>query len=173
MNWEMIIGIGQILAVALIPIILWGMGIAYQNRKSKRDAKLKLFLTLMANRKGTIISKERGDSLNLIDVVFQDDSKVRKAWRDYLESLNPSSPNFNSSNSYLLDLLSEMSTSLGYKEFKQTDIDRFYEPRQFPNDRNAQERYTEEMIRVLEHSKNLAEGFTQEEYAEHINEEKQ
>lgn len=48
---QLLIGIGQILAVAIIPIIIWFGGIKYQNRKAKRDAQLNLFLTLMANRK--------------------------------------------------------------------------------------------------------------------------
>lgn len=42
----------------------------------------------MANRKTTTILKEKVDALNLIDVVFQDDKKVRQAWKDYHNSLN-------------------------------------------------------------------------------------
>lgn len=34
---------GQIIAVAIIPIALWFLGISYQNRKTKRDAKQSLF----------------------------------------------------------------------------------------------------------------------------------
>lgn len=167
MNFELIIGIGQIVAVAVIPIIVWIMGIRYQNRKAKEDAKLNLFLSVMAHRKSTTISKEMVDSLNLIDVVFQDDKKVRKAWRDYLDSLNPSSQYYANNNAFLLDLLSEMAMALGYKELRQTEIDRFYEPRQFANDRSSQELLTSESIRVLAHSKNCSEGFTEEEYNKH------
>ena len=85
----------------------------------------------MANRKTTTILKEKVDALNLIDVVFQDDKKVRQAWKDYHNSLNSLSPDFPNNNSFALDLLSEMALSLGYKELKQTEIDRFYEPVQF------------------------------------------
>ena len=52
---------------------------------------------------------------NSIDVVFQENKKVRHAWREYLDSLNEKSPHFDSSNSFRLDLLSEMAVSLGYK----------------------------------------------------------
>ena len=45
---QLFIGIGQILAVAIIPIIIWIGGIKYQNRKAKRDAQLQLFLTLFS-----------------------------------------------------------------------------------------------------------------------------
>lgn len=37
---QLIIGIGQILAVAVIPIIIWFCGIKYQNRKARRNAQL-------------------------------------------------------------------------------------------------------------------------------------
>ena len=44
---QIIIGIGQIIAVAIIPIIVWILGIKYQDRKAKKDAQLRVFLTLM------------------------------------------------------------------------------------------------------------------------------
>lgn len=40
---QLIIGIGQILAVAIIPIIIWILGIKYQDRKAKKEAQLKIF----------------------------------------------------------------------------------------------------------------------------------
>ena len=158
MKVELILTITQILAVAITPFILWGMGIVYQNRKAKRDAKMNLFFTLMRTRKNPLIPRERVDALNLIDVVFQDDRRVRNAWREYLDTLNAKSPNFESSNSFLLDLLSEMATSLGYKQLKQTEIDRFYEPVLFGNDRNVQEEITSEFLRVLKASKSFSES---------------
>ena len=82
---QIIIGIGQIIAVAIIPIIVWVLGIKYQNRKAKKDAQLRVFLTLMADRKSTPITKEWVDALNTIDVVFQENKKVRHAWREYLD----------------------------------------------------------------------------------------
>lgn len=85
---QIIIGIGQILAVAIIPIIVWWLGIKYQDRKAKKEAQMRLFLTLMADRKSNPITKEWVDALNTIDVVFQDNKKVRHAWREYLDSLN-------------------------------------------------------------------------------------
>lgn len=91
---QIIIGIGQIIAVAIIPIIVWVLGIKYQNRKAKKDAQLRVFLTLMADRKSTPITKEWVDALNTIDVVFQENKKVRHAWREYLDSLNEKSPHF-------------------------------------------------------------------------------
>ena len=94
---QIIIGIGQIIAVAIIPIIVWVLGIKYQDRKAKKDAQLRVFLTLMADRKSAPITKEWVDALNTIDVVFQENKKVRHAWREYLDSLNEKSPHFDSS----------------------------------------------------------------------------
>ena len=159
---QLLIGIGQILAVAIIPIIIWFGGIKYQNRKAKRDAQLNLFLTLMANRKSNPITKEW--------VVFQDNHKVRHAWREYLDSLNEKSPHFQSNNAFLLDLLSEMAMVLGYKNLKQTEIDRFYSPKYFGSQMSRQEILFQENLRVLMHSKNCSEGFSEEEYQKHYDE---
>lgn len=167
---QMIIGIGQILAVAVIPIIVWVLGIKYQDRKSKKEAQLKIFLTLMADRKSNPITKEWVDALNTIDVVFQDNNKVRHAWREYLDSLNEKSPHFESSNSFRLDLLSEMAMALGYKNLKQTEIDRFYQPKYFGSQMSRQEILFQENLRVLMHSKSCSEGFSAEEYQTHYDE---
>ena len=169
-NIQIIIGVGQILAVALIPFIMWFLGIKYQDRKAKKDAQLELFLTLMADRKSNPITKDWVDALNRIDVIFQDDDKVRRAWREYLDSLDEKSPHFSTSNAYCLDLLSEMAMSLGYKNLKQTEIDRFYSPKYFGSQMSSQEILFQEHLRVLMHSKNNAEGFTEEEYNTHRDE---
>ena len=127
-----------------------------------------MFFTLIKNRKSFYATKDKVDSLNLIDVVFQDDKKVRRSWKDYLEALNPNSPNFNSSNSYLLDLLSEMAISLGYKELKQTEIDRFYEPQVYIDDHISKHRLDLELYRLLISSKSFSDSRTDEEVKEAI-----
>lgn len=166
---QIIIGIGQIVAVAIIPIIVWFVGIKYQDRKARKDAQLRLFLTLMADRQSNPITKEWVDALNTIDVVFQDNQKVRNAWRDYLDSLNEKSPHFETSNSFRLDLLSEMAMALGYKNLKQTEIDRFYSPKYFGSQMSRQEILFQENLRVLMRSKSCAESYSDEEYIKHKN----
>lgn len=167
MNIQIIIGIGQIVAVALIPLIVWLLGIKYQDRKAKNDAKLQLFLTLMRDRKSNPITKDWVDALNTIDVVFQDDAKVRHAWREYLDSLYEKSAHFESSNSFQLDLLSEMAKSLGYKNLRQTEIDRFYSPKYFGSQMSRQEILFQENLRVLMNSKSCSEGFSDDECEKH------
>lgn len=170
MDTNIILAIAQIVAVSVVPIIVWFMGIRYQDYKSKRQAQLDLFLTLMANRQKNPISEKWVDALNSIDVVFQNNRKVRSAWRNYLDSLNQKSAHFDNQNAYKLDLLSEMAESLGYKQLKQTEIDRFYSPVYFGSKQSRQEILFSEQLRVLMHSKSGSESFTEEEFEKHRNE---
>ena len=87
MDTNLILAIAQVLSVAIVPIIVWFIGVGYQERKAKKEAQLRLFLVLMSNRQKTPISQEWVDALNSIDVVFQNNKKVRLAWRDYLEAV--------------------------------------------------------------------------------------
>lgn len=167
MDNSLILAIAQVISVAVIPIIVWLLGISYQNRKTKKDAQLRLFLTLMANRQKNPISEAWVDALNSIDVVFQNDKKVRAAWREYLDSLDQKSAHFENQNSYKLDLLSEMAESLGYKQLKQTEIDRFYNPVYFGSQLTRQDVLFKEFLRVLMHSKSGSESFSDEEYKKH------
>ena len=170
MNWNMIIGVGQIAAVALIPMIVWFLGIIHQDRKSKNEAQLRVFFTLMADSGSNPITKDWVDALNVIDIVFQDNKKVRNAWKEYLNSLNEKSPHFDKQNSFKLDLLSEMAVALGYNNLKQTEIDRFYSPKYFGSQMSRQDFLFEENMRVLTHSKSFSESFTNGEYEAHMNE---
>ena len=169
MDTNLILAIAQIVAVAVIPLIVWWMGILWQKSKTKNDAKQALFLTLMANRKATP-NKEWVDALNTIDIVFQDNKKVRRAWREYYDSLDPSSQYNKDTNAFKLDLLSEMANALGYKDLKQTEIDRFYSPNYFSQLQQTQNLLAQESLRVLSHSKSNSESFTDEEFRLHIKE---
>ena len=149
MDTQIVLSICQIIAVAAIPLIIWLVGNKQMRKKEKLDAKRDLFFTLMKQRKTSYTIKERADALNLIDVVFQDDDKVREAWKNYLNSLNRNSADFSNSNAYLLDLLSEMALTLGYKKLKQTEIDRFYEPQGIVDDNKNERIALEEAIKVM------------------------
>ena len=164
MDTSLMLTIVQIVSVAIVPFIVWFIGVKHQDRKSKKEAQMRLFLILMANRQKNPISQEWVDALNTIDVVFQDNKRVRNAWRDYLDSLNQKSAHFDNQNSYKLDLLSEMAEALGYQQLKQTEIDRFYSPMYFSSQQSRQEILYNESLRVLMHSKSEAESFTEEEF---------
>lgn len=173
MNTNLWLAIAQIVSVAVIPFIVWLMGAMWNRKTAKENAKRELFFTLMANRKSVMISKEWVDALNQIDVVFQDNKKVRRAWREYFDSLNEKSQYNDDKESFLLDLLSEMANSLGYKDLKQTEISRFYNPKAFPDQQQMARTLSTEIIRVLAHSKSMSEGYSEEEYNQHIAEQKE
>lgn len=68
---QILIGVGQIVAVAIIPLITWWLGVKYQDRKTRKEAQMRLFLTLMADRKSTPITKDWVDALNTIESCFK------------------------------------------------------------------------------------------------------
>lgn len=75
MDISLILTIVQIVSVAIVPFIVWYIGVKFQDRKTNKEAQLNFFLTLMANRQKNPISEEWVDSFNSIDVVFQDIEK--------------------------------------------------------------------------------------------------
>ena len=169
MHTNIIQAIVQIIAVAIIPLVVWWLGNKWQDRKAKEDAKRQLFLTLMANRQCNPINKEWVDALNnMIDVIYQDDKQVRFARRTYYDSLDPSSQYNKITNLFLLDLLSEMANFFGYNNLKQTEIDKTYTPQGLEDNSHMQTIIQKEALRVLMHPKDNAEGFTEYGYLQHL-----
>lgn len=130
---NLILSIVQLITVTATPFIIWIIGKKWQNRQDKIAEKRRLFFTLMSKRKSYPIAREWVDALNCIDVVFQDNQKVRHAWREYLDSLDEKSQHYPNNESYCLDLLSEIAQELGYDNIRQTEIARFYSPIAFSN----------------------------------------
>ena len=60
-----------------------------ENVREKKNRKLHIFRTLMATRAAKV-SAEHVRVLNMIDIKFYDDSKVKEAWKEYLDHLNDS-----------------------------------------------------------------------------------
>lgn len=149
---------GELISITLIPFIIWFVGIRFQDRKSKQDTKLSLFLKLMTNRSTSPPSKDWVDALNQIDIVFQDNKKIRLAWLFYFDSLHPKSQHKDNANSFKLDLLSEIANELGYKDLKQTEIDRFYSPQAFGDQITNQMLLQSELLRVLKNSKSFSDS---------------
>jgi hypothetical protein len=150
-------GLFQLIATIITPIVVVIITIWYQNRQVRKNAKIELFLTLMANRKANSIPKEWVDALNKIDVVFQDDKEVITSWELYYESLHKSDIKASNVETYHIELLSNIANSLGYDNLRASRLTHFYNPQQFGNDRDAQETVTQELIRVLKNSHSYAE----------------
>lgn len=171
MDTNLILAISQIAAVTVIPIMVWGLGILWQNRKTRQEAKVNLFTSLMRNRDIHVDSREWIESLNMIDIIFQDERKVREAWRAYHDSLNENSTTHGSKDVFKIELLSEIAKSLGYNELRQTEIAWTYKPKGGYKKKLKEEKILrEEWLRVITSSKSLSSDMTEEEYQKHKNE---
>jgi len=142
----------NIIAVVLGPIVAVVITLWYQTHKEKRDAKIRLFLNLMAHRKSNPPTFERVNSLNLIDVVFADHPKVLQLWHEYYDLLHTQPPNFELWEHKHIDMLSEMGQALGYKKLKQTEIEKFYTPVAHGTQAELNEKTQREFLRVLENT---------------------
>jgi len=132
--------------VVAVIITLW-----YQRRVEKRSAKERLFAVLMAHRRSNPPTIEWVQSLNLIDVVFQDSAEVVRKWRELFDLMNHPTDqiNWNQVGHVRIELLSEMALSLGYDRLSQTDIDRFYMPQGLVDQAAMQGEMQKEFLRVL------------------------
>jgi hypothetical protein len=148
--WLSIVNTAAILASAVIAVVitLW-----WQERKEKRDAKIRLFTTLMAYRKSYPVSYEWAQSLNLIDVVFADSPKVLDRWHKYFDNLEDKNPAAVNRRVHIyLELMSEMAKELKFSNLQQTDIDKFYVPQLHGDWANMQAEINTEWLRVLKAS---------------------
>src|SRR5882762_5331817 len=75
-------GIALVIATFVGPIAAVIITLWHQARKQRRDAKERLFITVMAHRQSAPPSPEWVDALNLIDVIYSDEPKVKTAWHN-------------------------------------------------------------------------------------------
>ena len=136
------------LAIFLGPLFGVLFTVWFQSRKDKIEAKRRLFLALMADRKGLTVSYELANSLNAIDVVFSDNKKVKSLWHKYYALL--SQPAGEERVHTWLELLEAMSNDLNYPNLSQTDLDKFYVPQGHADDLQFRRKTEEEWLRVLE-----------------------
>ena len=117
-TFEIILTIINALAIVVIPIAAVFVGQKLQDRSQTRKAKLEIFRALMMNR-GVGWTAETVRALNIIDIVFSDDSTVRTRWKEYYTWLCIQSPN-DMQRKQVQEaqdkLLEAMARSLGYKE---------------------------------------------------------
>jgi hypothetical protein len=106
--------LGPILAVV---ISLWR-----ENRREKRDARMRVFGTLMASR-GSEIHVDSVRALNSVQVAFSHDEHVLDAWRDLMEHVElptAATPEWGARyQTFLLIMLSAMARDLGMRDLAQ------------------------------------------------------
>lgn len=113
-----LMGIINVIAIIMAPIVAVLIGQILQNRAEKRKDKLQIFKILMTSRiYGWTV--ESVHALNIIDIVFLDDKDVRTAWKDLNEKYhvaNPDPQHLKKIESAQYKLLETMACSLGYKD---------------------------------------------------------
>jgi hypothetical protein len=122
----------------------------FQARKDKASEKHKLFLALMSERKSLVISWQRAQALNTIDVVFSQNKEIIRLWHKYY-SLLSQPPNEDRAHTWL-ELLEAMANDLGYASVKQTDLDKFYLPQGHVDEWEFQKRMADQWMRVLQNT---------------------
>ena len=105
-------------ALIIIPIVAVVIAQWLQNRSEKRKDKMQIFKTLMTSRIYGW-TPDSVNALNIIDIVFSDDEKVRAAWKDLNDKYrvtNPDQQHLRKIENAQYKLLEAMANSLGYKE---------------------------------------------------------
>ena len=108
----------NLIAIIIIPIIAVIVGQWLQTRSEKRKDKMHIFKTLMTSRVYGW-TQESVHCLNIIDIVFADDKKVRNAWKDLYDKYcvqNPDESQLKKIETAQYKLLETMAVSLGYKD---------------------------------------------------------
>ena len=108
----------NLIAIVIIPIIAVLIGQWLQTRSEKRKDKMHIFKTLMTSRVYGW-TQESVHCLNIIDIVFADDKKVRNAWKDLYDKYcvqNPDESQLKKIETAQYKLLETMAVSLGYKD---------------------------------------------------------
>ncbi len=104
-------------AIIIIPIVAVIIGQWLQNRSEKRKDKMQVFKVLMTSRIYGW-TPESVNALNIIDIVFSDDEKVRAAWKDLNDKYHVSNPDHHHLKKIeqaQYKLLEAIANSLGYK----------------------------------------------------------
>lgn len=145
----------NILAIALSPLIAVRVSVWLQTRKEKRLMRMNIFMSLMSTRHHIAPIDETVRSLNMIDVVFCDEEKIKKLWREYFEMLyNPPSSSLWEKKKF--ELITEMAKVLGFKkEITLQDVERVYSPVGMSEDWKRAREILDELLRVLKESKGL------------------
>lgn len=148
----------NIAAIILAPVISVIIGQKLQDRAKKRQDKIEIFKALMTSRiYGWTI--ESVHALNIIDIVFADDKKVRAQWKAYYDKLcvgNPTAEDFKKIETEKCKLLEAISKSLGYKnKITWETIQNPYIPKGLSDSMMQQQQYQSGQLAVMEAVKSI------------------
>jgi hypothetical protein len=145
-----------IAALVFGPIIAVAITLISQRMIQKRDAKERLFVTIMGHRKSRPTTYDLAQALNLIDVIYAKHPKVVRLWHELYDILYTKPFDETKRLHKYLELLSEMSRTLGYKSLSQTDMDKFYIPEAHLQSGQLTSELQTEFLRVLKATQSLS-----------------
>ena len=143
----------NIAAIILAPVVSVIVGQILQNRAKKRQDKMEIFKALMTSR---VYGWTNASvyALNIIDVVFADDKKVRTQWKAYYDKLcvgNPTEEDFKKIETEKYKLLEAIAQSLGYKnKITWETIQNPYIPKGLSASMEQQQQYQNGQLEVME-----------------------
>ncbi len=150
----------NIFAILLSPVIALLISKWLDNRKEKRFQRLSILGTIIANRH-TPTSPDAVRAMNLIDIAFYKDVKVRTLWKEYLEKLSneglDNELGWKQRKDKNLELIHAMAKNLGYGDaITHLDVDRFYYPLGLSSQETTGKEITAELLRVLKATQSLS-----------------
>ena len=142
----------NIIAILAAPIVSVWIAQKLQDRDKKRQDKMYIFRTLMTDRIYGW-TPQSVNALNIIDIVFADDSKVRKQWKEYYDKLcveNPTDTECKKIQNSRDKLLETMAVSLGYKDkISWETIQNPYIPKGMTDAMNQQKQFQNSQLEVM------------------------
>lgn len=142
-----------LIAIALSPLIAVLVTMWIQKQRERKNAKLRLFFTLVARRGSLGVDSDFVDSLNLIDLVFADEPQIRLKWNEYFSALQVKDSR-DLWDRKLNELLYSVAETLGY-EIKGEAIEKFYIPQGHADSNEEWVLLRRELLRVLKETKSL------------------
>lgn len=148
----------NILAIIIAPIASVLIGQELQDRAKRRQDKMDIFKTLMTSRVyGWTTASVY--ALNIIDIIFADDKRVRSQWKIYYDRLcvnNPSEEDMKRIETEKFKLLEVIAVSLGYKDkITWETIQSPYIPKGLTDSMIQQQQYQNGQVEIMNMMKSI------------------
>jgi Family of unknown function (DUF6680) len=147
----------EIAVLFLSPIIAVLLTIWYQNRQSRRFAKMNLFIDLVSFRHHIPLPWQYTVALNRIDVIFHKQNDIRHLWHEYYDLICKDQildvPD--RVNEKKIALISRIANHLGYNNIDQIFLQRYYQTKGSYDQIVGDNELKTELLRVLKSTDTL------------------
>ena len=146
----------NIVALVLSPLVAVLVSLWLQDRNERRKEKRLILATIWANRRN-IVQIDAVRALNMIDIVFHDQARVRQIWKELYDMYHNQGLNnelgFEQRANKEKELVVEMGKNLGYgKTITALDAERVYHPTGLADYFAKSNALLDELLRVLKSS---------------------